>query len=184
MGAAKQKHELWVLGGFDTPEAVLEAAGKLRDQELGELDIYSNYPLHGAEEVLRTPKSKVPLIVFGGGMTGLASAVLMQWWMNAHDYALNVGGRPLLSWPQWVPVTFELGVLLAAFGAFFGLWALLRLPRLHHPVFEVEAFRSAQVDRFWLSVMTHDLGKKDEIEAALKAVGAADVASVEHDGGE
>jgi hypothetical protein len=171
--------KLWVLGSFDTPEALLAAAEKLRDRGLGELDAYSAYPLHGAEEVLRTPRSKVPLIVFLAGMGGAAGGFVLQWWAQTIAYPINFGGRPMFSWPAWIPVTFESGVLLASCAAFFGLFALLGLPRPHHPVFEVEKFRSAQIDRFWISVATEKLDSRETIETVLRELGAADVSTVD-----
>jgi hypothetical protein len=180
--AARAGRRLWVLGSFATPEALLDAAGKLRDRDLGELDVYSAYPLHGAEEVLRTPRSKVPLIVLIAGLSGAVGGFVLQWWAQVVAYPINFGGRPMFSWPAFIPVTFELGVLCASTAAFFGLFALLGLPRPHHPVFEVEAFRSAQIDRYWVSVCSAKLDARETITAALGEVGAADISVVDDEG--
>lgn len=169
----------WILGEFAAPQAMLAAARALREAGHAELDAYSPYPLHGLDEALGLKKSKVPLLVFGGGMTGAIGGYLLQWWCNAIDYPINVGGRPLHSPPAFIPVTFELAILLGAFGAFFGLMMLMRLPRLHHPVFEAEAFRSASLDRFWVSVCTSDEARTDEIRRALTDLGASETAIVE-----
>src|SRR5262249_36175010 len=148
---------------------MLEAARKLREPGLKDIDAYAPYPVHGMEEACGFPKSKVPLLVFGGGMTGAALGYLLQYWCNAVDFPINVGGRPFHSPWQNVPITFECGVLLGSFAAFFGLWALLKLPRLHHPVFEVAAFRSASIDRFWVSVRTEKTGEeRDQIGKQLE----------------
>ena len=174
--------KLWVLGSFESPEAVIKAAESLRDKKLGSLDIYSAYPLHGAEEALGTPRSRVPLLVLIFGLAGAIGGFVLQWWATTQAYPINFGGRPLNSWPLYIPITFELGVLSGASAAFFGLFALLGLPRPHHPVFECEAFRSAQHDRFWISVETSSIDSREEVESALREVGAADVSTVDDPG--
>src|SRR4051812_6847487 len=126
----------WFLGEFATPDKMLAAARSIRERgPSGELDTYSPFPLHDAQHALGLKRSVIPWFVFAGGMAGVSGAWLMEWWCNAVDYPINVGGRPAHSLPAFIPIMFELGVLLGAFGAFFGLWALLRLPRPHHPVF-------------------------------------------------
>lgn len=166
----------FILAEFVDSNAMLAAARKLREEgieRVGKIEAYTPYPVHGLEEALGLPKSKVPLLVFGGGMTGAFSAIALQWFCNAYDYPINVGGKPLFSWPMAVPVTFELGVLLGAFGAFFGLFALLKLPRLHHPVFDAPEFRSASIDRFWISVETKAPDdERDRIRSRLSDLGA------------
>src|SRR4051812_1939293 len=108
----------WFLGEFATPEGLLDAIRELRKRgPRGELDTYSPYPLHDAPEAIGLPRSKIPLFVLGGGLTGTIVAYLMQWWCNAVDYPINVGGRPPQSPPAFIPIVFELGVLLASFGA-------------------------------------------------------------------
>ncbi|MFN7133671.1 MAG: DUF3341 domain-containing protein [Myxococcales bacterium] len=153
----------WILGEFADSHSLLAATEKLRLAGYKDLDTYSPYPLHGGSEALGLPRSKVPLIVFAAALTGMATAYLMQWYMNAYDYPLNVGNRYPHSMPAMIPVTFELTVLFSAFGAFFGTLALAKFPQPYHPAYEVEAFRSATVDGFWLSVCLNDA------EAAAKA---------------
>jgi hypothetical protein len=184
----------WILGGFKQADKCLDAVRELRKAGETDLDVYSAYPLHGAEEALGLKKSKVPLIVLCCALFGAFNGYGVQTWSNAvgdipylsgpwlgslRGYLLNVGGRDAHSWPLNIPVTFELGVLLGAFGAVIGMLALNGLPRLHHPVFEVEAFRSAQIDRYWISVATKDGTKKDGLKDKLAALGAEDVSHVE-----
>ena len=109
------------------------------------------------EEVLSIHRSHLPLIVTGGAFTGAATGYLLQWYCAVIGFPLNVGGRPMHSPPSFVPITFELTILFGAFGAFFGLLALLGLPRLHHPVFEAPGFVRASVDRYWIAVPTEDV---------------------------
>lgn len=168
---------LFVLGEYDTGERMIAAARALREAGHGDLDAFTPFPLHGVEEVLGLEKSKVPWLVFAGGMLGAIGGYLVQWWTNAVDYPINVGGRPAHSWPLNIPVTFEMGVLIGAFGAFFGCLGLMRLPRLHHPVFEADAFRSASLDRFWVSVRAAD--DVDVVREKLLALGASQTAVVE-----
>lgn len=188
----------WVLGEFKKADQCLEAARKLRAAGETDLDIYSSYPLHGAEEALGLKKSKVPLIVLCCAIFGAANGYGIQTWANAttlpsffgipldgpwlgslRGYLINVGGRTAHAWPLNIPITFELGVLLSAFGAVIGMLVLNGLPRLHHPVFEVEAFRSAQIDAYWLSVTTKDDAKLGGLKDQLASLGAANVSSVE-----
>jgi hypothetical protein len=126
------------------------------------------------DEVLRLKRSPIPAIAATAGFTGVVLAVLMQWWMNNVDYFTNVGNRISVPTPTWVPVMFEMGVLLAGVSIFLGLMALYRFPQPYDPVFEVDAFRSATIDALWLSVRV----KGDEVEPVaeeLRRLGAAQV---------
>ncbi|HSN90588.1 MAG TPA: DUF3341 domain-containing protein [Anaeromyxobacteraceae bacterium] len=169
----------WVLGDFaQNEEALYGAARALRQKGHASLDIHSPYPLHGADEALGLRRSTVPLVALVAGVTGAVGGYLLQWWTVAFDWPLDVGGRPPHSAPAFVPVTFELGVLLASGAIFFGLlFAYFRFPRTHHPVFEVEAFRSASIDAFWLSAEV-DASESDGVAAELRRLGARDVAVV------
>jgi hypothetical protein len=171
---------LFVLGEFATGGEMVAAARRLRLAGFDSLDTHSPYPVHGYEEALALPRSPVALYTLIGGLTGVALAYLMMWWCNAVDYPLNVGGRPSHSPPTFVPICFELGVLFGALSAFIGLWALCRLPRPHHPVFELEAFRSATVDRYWVSVATDE---RDRAIGLLEQAGAERVSVVEEAAG-
>ncbi|SEU36743.1 DUF3341 domain-containing protein [Stigmatella erecta] len=168
----------WVLGEFETPEALVAATNEMRLKGFQGMDTYSPYPLHGGSEALGLPPSKVPAIALGGTLTGCITALTMQTFMNSVDYPLNVGGRPILSLPSWVPVTFELSVLFTAFGIFFGLMALSRLPQLYHPVFEHEAFRSASTHGFWLSIPKRAGVNTDDVMKQLQGLGATQVTVV------
>ena len=171
----------WVLAEFPSGASLVDATTKMRVAGFSELDTFSPYPLHGGSEALGLPRSKVPLIALCGALVGMVSALGFQTWMNSVDYPLNVGGRPLLSLPAWIPITFELSVLLAAFGIFFGLLALSRLPQPYHPVFEHEAFRNASTHGFWLSVQRTATQDVERIRNQLTALGASQVAVVTGD---
>ncbi len=168
----------WVLGEFATPDALVDATRKMREKGFQGMDTYSPYPLHGGSEALGLPPSKVPFIALGGALTGITTALAMQTFMNSIDYPLNVGGRPLVSLPAWVPITFELAVLFAAFGIFFGLLALSRLPQPYHPVFESEGFLNASTHGYWLSVPQAPGMKSEDVMNQLRDLGATQVTVV------
>ncbi|CAM3317237.1 DUF3341 domain-containing protein [Corallococcus sp. ZKHCc1 1396] len=168
----------WVLAEFATPDALVDATRQMREKGFQGMDTYSPYPLHGGSEALGLPPSRVPFIALGGALTGMVTALAMQTWMNTIDYPLNIGGRPLLSLPAWVPITFELTVLFCAFGIVFGLLGLSKLPQPYHPAFEFEAFRSASTHGYWLSV-PHPTGQDaTDTTNQLKSLGATQVTVV------
>ncbi|MFL5274699.1 MAG: DUF3341 domain-containing protein [Anaeromyxobacteraceae bacterium] len=166
-----------VLAEFREEAALLAAARRLRELGHHRLDTYSPVPLHGAEEALGLRKSIVPLIALVAGVTGAVGGYVMQWWMNGVDYAINVANRPPHSPPANIPITFESGVLVASIAIVIGLIVLSGLPRLHHPVFEVEAFRTASIDGLWLAV---EVKRDDEVPVAreLDKLGALQVSRV------
>jgi hypothetical protein len=171
----------YVLGEFPDDAALCAAARKLRELGHQGLDAHSPVPVHGIDEALGLERSVVPLIALGGAIAGGVGGYVMQWWMNAVDYVINVGGRPAHAAPSFVPITFETTVLLSAIAIVGGLFALGGFPRLHHPVFEHEAFRTASVDGLWLSALVED-GKAAEVEAELRRLGASQVARLADDG--
>jgi hypothetical protein len=168
----------YVVAEFAAEAPLLEAARALRAEGQSDLDLHSPVPLHGAEEALGLKKSIVPRIALAAGLIGAATGYLMQWFMVGVDWPINVGGRPPHSPPAFIPVTFELGVLFSALSIFFGLFVLWGMPRLHHPVFEVEAFRSASVDGLWLSAAV-GAEVAEGTAARLRELGARQVEIVE-----
>lgn len=170
----------FVLGEYRSEPELYAAARRLRESGHAALDLYSPYPLTGSDAALGLRRSRVPLIALLGGLAGIATALLMQWWMNAIDYPINVGNRLLVPYPAMIPITFELGVLFSALSIFFGLMGLFGFPRTHHPVFEVEAFRSAAVDGLWLSVEVK-AEEADRVAEDLRRLGAAQVATAPGD---
>ncbi len=168
----------WVLGEFADEHGLLEAARELGRETRGRVETYSPFPLHGASEAVGLKRSKLPELALAFGLGGAAAAYLVQWYANAAAWPLNVGGRPPHSAPAFVPITFETGVLIAAFSIFFGLWMLLGLPRPYHPVFEVEGFRSASTDGYWLSVEAEQTSLSARLAERLRALGARQVSIV------
>src|SRR5690242_6054650 len=119
------------------------------------MEAYSPYPIEELSEII--PRiNLLPAIVFAGGALGAATAWVMQYYIAAIDYPINVGGRPLYSWPSFIPILFELTVLFASAGAFFGSLALCGFPRINFPLFELPQFARASSDRFFLFVENRD----------------------------
>jgi hypothetical protein len=145
-----------LLAEFETPEALLEAARRARAEGYARLEAFSPFPVEGLAAAIGFRERALPLMALAGGILGGGGGYLLQWSTNAIDYPLNVGGRPLDAWPAFAVPAFELAILGAFLAAFFGLLALNRLPRLHHPIFNAARFRRVTVDRFFLAVRSDD----------------------------
>ena len=171
----------WMLmAEFATADAMLAALTRLRAEGYVTLRTFSPFDLPEVERRLRPRRSRLPWYVFGSGLVGAVASYAIQWYANAWDYPLDVGGRPPHAVPAFVLSTFEGTVLVAALTAFVGLLVMLRLPRLWHPAFELEGFDRATVDRFWIGVG----GVQSEIDArhsqrVLEASGALRVVRME-----
>ncbi len=133
----------------------MDAARLLRSKGFRKMEAYTPYPIEELDEILYK-FNPLPAMVFTGGALGAATAWIMQYYIAAIDYPINVGGRPLYSWPSFIVITFELTVLFAACTAFFGALALCGFPRLNFPMFNLERFRSASRDRFFLCLEARD----------------------------
>ncbi len=145
-----------LMAEFDSPEALLAAARRAFAEGYRRMDAYTPLPVEGLAEALGLHDTKVPLIVLVGGILGCLGGFSLQYWTMAVDYPLNVGGRPFNSWPAFIPVTFELTILMAALFAVFGLLALCGLPMPYHPVFNVPRFELASRNRFFLCIQARD----------------------------
>lgn len=140
---------------FDDPTQLVNAARVLRDARYKRFEAYSPYPIRELNEIVPGWNPVAPIVLFGG-ITGAATAWIMQSWIAIVDFSINVGGRPLYSWPAFVPITFELTVLFASIAAFFGALGLCGFPLPHHPVFNLKEFARASEDRFFLCVEARD----------------------------
>lgn len=167
----------YVLAEFQDEAALCAAARRLRQLGHTELDAHSPVPIHGVDEALGLKKSVIPKLALAGGLLGGLGGYAMQAWMNGVDYALNVANRPPHSPPANIPITFETTVLIAVFSIVLGLFALCGFPRPHHPVMDLEAFRSASIDRLWLSARV-DETRAASVAEELTRLGAAQVGRV------
>ena len=145
-----------LLAEFENPTVLVEAARTARAAGYRKMDAYTPFPVEELADALGFHHTRMPLVMFIGGLVGCISGYLLQYYCMVISYPLNIGGRPLNSWPQFIPVTFETTVLGAALTAFFGMWALNKLPQPYHPVFNVDAFGRASTDRFFLVIETTD----------------------------
>jgi hypothetical protein len=142
---------------FDTPADMKEAAAGLRARGFQAFEAYTPYPIEGLGEIVHPgPKYFLPLLIFAGALLGAAGGYWIQYWGEAVNYPLNVGGRPFNSWPAFIVSTFEIMLLMAVTAGFFGLIAKSRLTRLYHPIFAAKGFERASRDRFFICVEARD----------------------------
>jgi ActD protein len=145
-----------LLAEFGSAGDLSEALSRLRETGYQKLETYTPFPVPGLERRLALRPSRISLFVFIGGLLGAILGYGIQWYANVWHYPQNIGGRPVHSIPAFIPVTFESAVLGAGLAAFVGLLIVLRLPRPWHPVFEVDGFERASIDRFWLAIDARD----------------------------
>ena len=141
---------------FDEPEGLLDAARALKAQGYEDIEVYTPYSLAEIPAILGWKKSPMALIVGTCGFMGAIGGFCMQYFANVIHYSWNIGGKPMNSWPMWIPITFECGILCAGVSGVVSMFVLNKLPHLHHPMFRLEAFTRASKDRFFLVVEATD----------------------------
>ena len=146
-----------LMAEFASPEALVAAAERAHREGYRRPDAYSPFPVEGLAEAIGFHRNLLPLLVLLGGIVGASGGFFLQYWFHVLDYPMNIGGRPLNSWPMFIPVTFELTILIAALAAVLGLLALNGLPMPYHPVFNVERFELASRNRFFLCIESRDV---------------------------
>jgi len=144
-----------VLAEFSSGEALLEAIERSKADGFTKMEAYTPLPMHEVSHALGH-KNDLPKYVLAGGILGAVVGFGLQYYASVIHYPINVGGRPLNSWPSFIPVTFELTILFAALTTVLGMLALNGLPRPHHPVFSVPGFELASRNRFFLLVLHYD----------------------------
>lgn len=168
-----------VLARFDDVSALVAAAEHVYGAGYTRVDAFSPYPIENLAESMGMTRTRLPLLVLIGAITGGVLGYAMQYYVSAIAYPLNVGGRPLDSWPSFVPVTFEMTILGGALSAVLGMLALNRLPQPHHPLFAVDAFARASRDGFFLCIEADDPKfEPAPVRSLLANLGATEVIDV------
>jgi hypothetical protein len=168
-----------LLASFDSSEKLFDATRKAREAGYVAMDAYAPFAIEGLPEELGSRDDRVPWIVFFAGITGAALGFWMQVYFHAIDYPMNVGGRPDISWPSFIPVTFECGILAAATSALVGMLVLNGLPRPHHPLFGAKTFERVMNDRFYLCIEATDpMFDNAKTKEFLQGLGAETVEEV------
>jgi hypothetical protein len=169
-----------ILAEFDTPADAMHAAEKVRDAGFTQWDVYTPYPVHGMDKAMGMKNSNVGWFAFAGGVSGYTLGMLMIWFMNALDYPIIVGGKPMFSPFAAFPPSYELTILLGAFGSLFGMLFLNRLPRLHHPLLRHQRFTLVTHDKFFIVIETADPKYSEtETRKLLETAGSKRIETVE-----
>lgn len=145
-----------LLAEFETPEQLIEAAEKTHHHGFRHTDAYTPFPIEEVSEAIGSHGSRLNWVIFICGFLGALSGFALQYFISAIDYPYNVGGKPYNSWPAFIPVIFELMVLLASFGAVFGMIIANGLPKPYHPIFNVESFAKNNPYKFYLCIESTD----------------------------
>jgi hypothetical protein len=175
---ARRLHGL--MAEFDDPGALVAATAKARAEGYRRMDAYSPFPIEELHEAMGEHHSRLPLIVFIGGLAGCLAGFLLQYWVSVIAYPVNVGGRPFNSWPAFIPVTFECTILGASLSAVLGMLALNGLPMPYHSVFNVPRFALASRNRFFLCIEARDRKfDPDATRQFLETLGPREVSTVD-----
>ena len=170
-----------LMAEFDSAQALLRAANKVREAGYTKTDAYSAFPIHGLAEALGFRDRRLSRFVLLGGIAGGLVGYGLQYWTSVIAYPLNIGGRPLHSWVSFIPPTFELTILFAAFTAGITMMALNGLPQPYHPIFNAPRFSHASQDAFFLAIEASDPRfSEQETRAFLEGLNPREVVAVEH----
>lgn len=176
----KRQHIYGVLAQFETPRDIFHACENVRDAGFKKWDAHTPFPVHGLDGAMGLRRSKLPFIVLVMALTGAALAFGLQVWVSVEAQPIVIAGKPLFSWPAFVPVTFELAVLFGALGALFGMLGLNKLPQHYHSLFRSERFERVTDDKFFISIEAAD--PKFDVDGTtrlLESLGATHVEVVE-----
>ena len=168
-----------LIAEFDDVDTLLKATTKAHQSGYRTMDAYSPFPIHGLAEAMGVRKTYVAPVTLIGGITGALSGLGMQWFASVHHYPYSISGKPNFSWPAFMPITFELGILFAAFSALGSMLLFNGLPRPHHPIFNAKRFERASSDGFFLCIEQTDAQyDTTQTKAFLEGLGPVEVSEV------
>lgn len=168
------------LAEFDSPKSLMHAAEAVRDAGYKQFDVYSPFPIHGMDDAMGLRPSIMGWLVLGGGITGLTAGLGIQTWVSIFGYKLVISGKPFFSYQAFIPVTFELMVLLASFGAVFGMFALNKLPEWYHSLLKDSEFKKVTSHGFFLAVESKDPNyNTKKVSEVLKRAGSKNIREIE-----
>ena len=168
-----------LIAEFDDPETLVKATTKAHEAGYRAMDAYSPFPIHGLAEAMGVKGTHVSKFTLVGGLAGAATGFGMQWFASAWHYPYSIGGKPLNSWPAFMPITFELTILFAAFSALGSMLLMNGLPRPYHPIFNAKRFERASSDGFFLCIETTDAQyDTDQTKSFLEGLGPVEVSEV------
>lgn len=169
-----------VIAAFPDPQGLADAARTMRERGYRRMDAFSPFEVHGLADIFEMRKTRLPWVVLAGGIGGALLVYGLILYSVEIDYPINVGGRPLHSWPPFLVIAFEAGILGAALAGFFGMLAANRLPEYYHPVFNAESFTYARGGKFYLLIEAADPKfRKGVTKGQLTRLGAETVEEVE-----
>lgn len=175
-----EKNDLYgIIAEFKNPKELIDVAKTMSKSGFSKFDTFSPFPIHGMDKAMKLKKSKLGWIVLGHAFIGFFGALAMMYFMAVMDYPMNISGKPFFNAPAWVPITFELTVLLSSFGAVFGMFFLNGLPRLNNPLFNVERFKKATDDGFFACIEAEDdMFEADKVKKLFEEAGATHIEEV------
>ena len=153
---ARKPNIYGLMAEFDDPNDLVAAAYRSHYEGYRRMDAYSPFPIEELHHALGSKPTRLPLIVLIGGLIGCVGGYALQYWSSVIAYPVNIGGKPLHSWPAFIPVTFECTILAAALSCVLGMLALNGLPMPYHPVFNLPRFALASRNRFFLCIEAED----------------------------
>lgn len=170
-----------ILAEFRNPKELIDAARQVEQSGYKKYDAYTPFPIHGLEKAMNLKDSRLGWIVFLHGLLGAGGALLLMIWTMGYDYPMNISGKPFIDLPAFIPVTFELTILLSAFGATFGMLYLNGLPKFHNPLFNSDRFEKVTDDGFFIGIESDDaLFERDKVKELLEEAGATHIEEI-HD---
>jgi len=183
MSTTSSSYQIYgILAEVRNPKELIDISRTVNKNGYKKFDTFSPFPIHGIDKAMSLQKSKLGWIVLGHGLLGLTGALSMIYYMMVYDYPLNISGKSLMNIPAWIPVTFELTILLSAFGAVFGMFFLNGLPKLNHPLFSSENFKKATNEGFFICIEANDPQfEPEKVHKLLSDAGATNIEEIRDD---